>query len=80
MTCALPAYAAPQHCEHHRGSTKSFRTIASERFAAFAAMLSNAIERAHQRADLAELSDHLLRDIGQTRQQALEQAAKKFWS
>jgi uncharacterized protein YjiS (DUF1127 family) len=80
MTCALTYPGAPQCCEHHRAPPKSILAIAGERFAAFAAMLSTASERAHQRADLAELSDHLLRDIGQTRAQAMEQAAKRFWS
>jgi uncharacterized protein YjiS (DUF1127 family) len=80
MTYAIPYPGAPQCCEHHRAPPKPFLAAAGAALSAFAAMLSNAIERAHQRAELAELSDHLLRDIGQTRQQALEQAAKKFWS
>lgn len=39
------------------------------------------IERAHQRADLRNIADdpHLLADLGLTRDEALEQADKRFW-
>jgi uncharacterized protein YjiS (DUF1127 family) len=37
------------------------------------------IARSHQRQALAELNDHLLRDIGVTRHEALREAAKPFW-
>jgi uncharacterized protein YjiS (DUF1127 family) len=36
-------------------------------------------ERSRQRQALAELDDHHLKDIGVTRQQAVEEAAKPFW-
>ena len=36
-------------------------------------------ERARQRSRLAELDDHLLQDIGKTREQALVEAGKPFW-
>lgn len=36
-------------------------------------------ERWHQRQDLRELDDHLLRDIGITREQAKHEASKPFW-
>jgi uncharacterized protein YjiS (DUF1127 family) len=35
--------------------------------------------RSRQRGALAELDDHLLEDIGITRQQASAEAAKPFW-
>jgi uncharacterized protein YjiS (DUF1127 family) len=35
--------------------------------------------RWHQRHDLRELDDHLLRDIGVTREQARREASKPFW-
>ncbi|WP_226622851.1 DUF1127 domain-containing protein [Alloyangia pacifica] len=34
---------------------------------------------ARQRRKLAELDDHLLRDLGLTRRQALEEAKRGFW-
>jgi uncharacterized protein YjiS (DUF1127 family) len=40
------------------------------------------IERSRQRrrlGELAELNDHLLRDIGVSRDEALREAAKPFW-
>ncbi len=37
------------------------------------------IARSRQRRDLADLSDHLLKDIGLTRAQAAREAAKPFW-
>ena len=36
-------------------------------------------ERSRQRQALAELDDHHLKDIGVTRQQAIDEAAKPFW-
>lgn len=36
-------------------------------------------ERARQRRSLAELDDHLLRDIGIDRSVAMEEAHKPFW-
>jgi len=35
--------------------------------------------RWEQRSALAALDEHLLRDIGKTRNQALDEAAKPFW-
>ena len=37
------------------------------------------IDRARQRRQLAELSDHMLRDIGVTRADAWAEADKPFW-
>jgi len=36
-------------------------------------------ERWNQRQDLRALDDHLLRDIGITREQARREAGKPFW-
>ena len=36
-------------------------------------------ERWHQRQDLRGLDDHLLRDIGITREQARHETGKPFW-
>ena len=36
-------------------------------------------ERSRQRQALAELDDHLLTDIGKTRQEAMAEATKPFW-
>jgi uncharacterized protein YjiS (DUF1127 family) len=37
------------------------------------------LERSRQRRALAQLSDHMLRDIGLTRADAWAEAAKPFW-
>ena len=42
-------------------------------------LLRTWFERDRQRRQLAELSDHLLRDIGVTRAEAMREAAKPFW-
>ncbi len=47
--------------------------------AGIGATLSGWRQRRVQRASLADLSDHMLRDIGVTRQQALEEIQKPFW-
>ena len=36
-------------------------------------------ERSRQRADLRGLNEHLLNDIGVSRQQALDEANRPFW-
>jgi uncharacterized protein YjiS (DUF1127 family) len=36
-------------------------------------------ERAHERRQLMQLSDHMLRDIGISRAEALGEAEKPFW-
>ena len=43
------------------------------------AKLSCAYERRHQRRQLLELSDHLLADIGLSRDDAVEEACKSRW-
>lgn len=43
------------------------------------ALLALWYRRRRQRRHLAELGDHLLRDIGKTRRQALAEAEKPFW-
>jgi uncharacterized protein YjiS (DUF1127 family) len=44
-----------------------------------AALVARWIERARQRHALAELDDHLLRDIGVTRVEAAREVEKPFW-
>jgi len=36
-------------------------------------------ERAYSRRQLCELDDHILRDIGLTRDEVLREAARRFW-
>lgn len=45
----------------------------------FLAWLLAGMDRARQRYRLAELDDHLLRDIGITTRQAREESEKPFW-
>jgi uncharacterized protein YjiS (DUF1127 family) len=42
-------------------------------------IISRWIDRSNQRSALAELDDHLLRDIGKSRDDALREASKPFW-
>jgi len=42
-------------------------------------MLRRWVQRSRQRAELAQLDDHLLRDIGLTRLQARRESATWFW-
>ncbi len=44
-----------------------------------AALIALWYRRWQQRAALAALEDHMLRDIGKTRREALDEAAKPFW-
>ena len=37
------------------------------------------IDRAHQRRALSDLDDHLLRDIGVSREEARREAMRPFW-
>ena len=46
---------------------------------ALLASIKRSCERSHQRQQLLDLDDHLLADIGVTRDQALEEARKSFW-
>lgn len=48
-------------------------------FGRLAALIAVWYRRWEQRSALAELDGHLLRDIGKTRNQALDEAAKPFW-
>ena len=43
------------------------------------AKVSRGCERRHQRRQLLELSDHLLADIGLSREDAVEEACKSSW-
>jgi uncharacterized protein YjiS (DUF1127 family) len=38
------------------------------------------LQRSRQRRALSELDDHLLRDIGVARREAVREAAKPFWA
>lgn len=48
-------------------------------FPRWIATLMRTHERWRQRQDLRELEDHLLRDVGITREQAQYEASKPFW-
>jgi uncharacterized protein YjiS (DUF1127 family) len=48
-------------------------------FARSADQLLTWSERARQRRELLRFDDHLLRDVGLTRAEALAEAAKPFW-
>ncbi len=42
-------------------------------------LLARWLQRTRQRADLAELDDYLLRDIGKTREEIRHECVKPFW-
>ena len=42
-------------------------------------LLSRWYDRHLQRLDLAEIDDHLLRDLGLTREEVRRECAKSFW-
>ena len=48
--------------------------------AAFCRRCCHALELWRQRRDLCDLDDHLLADIGVTREEALREAKKLFWT
>jgi uncharacterized protein YjiS (DUF1127 family) len=50
-----------------------------DRLALWFAALARMYDRHLQRQELAELSDHLLRDIGMSREEALREAREPFW-
>jgi uncharacterized protein YjiS (DUF1127 family) len=49
------------------------------RLRGFCAWPSRAYDRHLQRLDLAEIDDHMLRDLGLTRQGIRRECAKSFW-
>jgi|EndMetStandDraft_2_1072991.scaffolds.fasta_scaffold1146208_1 uncharacterized protein YjiS (DUF1127 family) len=55
------------------------RPVASNPFAAVLRLSARWIERTRQRQALAGLDDHMLRDIGITRVEAVREAEKPFW-
>lgn len=69
---------APGRCR--RGGTR--RTVAGIVVTAVGAAIgavSAMIARTHQRRSLAKLDDHLLRDIGLTRDDVRRELEKPFW-
>jgi uncharacterized protein YjiS (DUF1127 family) len=60
---------------HHDGA-ETRRPVWGTRFLGWCARCS---ARSRQRQALAQLDDHLLKDIGVTRQQAIAEAGKPFW-
>ena len=67
-----PAYALGQAAE--TGGSRVLGTIA-----ALGAVVTQAMERRRARRELIRLDEHMLRDIGLSRSQALFEAHKPFW-
>ena len=59
-----------------RHGVETYRPVWATRLLLWCARCS---ARSQQRQALAELDDHFLKDIGVTRQQAIDEAAKPFW-
>ncbi len=67
-----PAYALGQAAE--KGGSRVLGA-----FAALGASLTQALARQRARRELVRLDEHMLRDIGLGRSQALFEADKPFW-
>ena len=81
MSCTQSALsgAGPRLRPHHvhpAGADERLRAVALAHIARTIALW---FARRRQRRDLAELDEHLLKDIGVTREQAAREAAKPFW-
>ena len=63
----------------HAPSFASALAAIQTHIASFSIFLATCLERVRQRDQLAELDDHLLRDIGITRVEALREADKPWW-
>jgi uncharacterized protein YjiS (DUF1127 family) len=86
----VPHYGS-RYGSHHTPSHRDLPTLPSGELARLALLalwlllrraprtVTRWHERAKQRAALAELSDHLLRDIGITPRQARDESDKWFW-
>lgn len=61
------------------GTVRAPQTTASSRLGACIALFRRVRERQRQRRALRDLDDHLLRDIGKSRREALAEASKPFW-
>jgi uncharacterized protein YjiS (DUF1127 family) len=70
------ANSLPRRNEHRHDSADTVRPGWTTPFLCWCAWC---LARSRQRQALAQLDDRLLRDIGKTRQQALDEAAKPFW-
>ena len=71
-TAALPFIGS-------RPQTSLGRTLGRAALARMVASVSAWYERARQRRALMQLSDHMLRDIGIARAEAVGEASKPFW-
>jgi uncharacterized protein YjiS (DUF1127 family) len=60
-------------------SNSAFVHQGAERFVAWIEAISGMFNRRRQRQALLELDDHLLDDIGLTREQAEQEARKPLW-
>ena len=60
-------------------SVTSSHAAARPSFARFLTVLHRLFIIDRERRGLRHLDDHLLRDIGLTREQAIEEAARPFW-
>ncbi len=65
----------PAHHDRHRARRPGLR----DRLARLLRTLGNWRSLRRQRAHLAELDDHILRDIGLTRDDALREAQRPVW-
>ena len=60
-------------------SDSAFVHQGAERLVRWIEAVSGMFRRRHQRQAMLELDDHLLADIGLTREQAEQEARKAFW-
>jgi uncharacterized protein YjiS (DUF1127 family) len=74
-----PVRVGPNQPRHEAWPSQVARAGGRSWLARSAGLLLAWSERARQRRDLLRFDDHLLRDIGLTRAEALAEAEKPFW-
>ncbi len=79
MSCTQSIAARPHVCRHHLPSVKAQPRLRPTAFEHLWRTIALLIARRRQRHDLAELDEHLLKDIGVTPAEAAREAAKPFW-
>lgn len=70
---------ASDQAYHAPDTTGDTHAVTAGRVQECASVLFRAFDRQRQRRALLDLDDHLLSDIGKSRQEALDEGRKPFW-
>lgn len=79
MSCTQSIAAGPRACGHHLPSVRAEPRRRPAATDSLWRVIALWIARRRQRQELADLDEHLLKDIGLTRAEARHEAAKPFW-